>query len=120
MAAKSRTADPESIDPEKLRETIEWMDRLSQGGFSEIASIARLVLFRMEERASYGRPDDDIYYALKAIWGKADEIRDCINSEAEMVGCAHRDERLLRLLAAQQQDPEAGAARPGGRREVAA
>ena len=50
MAAQSQAAARQHTVPEvqKLRNAVEFMDCLSQGGFSEIASIAKLALYHRE------------------------------------------------------------------------
>lgn len=73
---------------------------LSPGRVCQIAAIASLALLSMEV------PDDfhlrsELAYALSAIRGKAQEIENCINSEAERVGCNYVDERRNRRIKAQ-------------------
>ena len=86
-------------DINKLRNTVEFIDCLAQGGFSEISAIARLALAQLERPEGYKHPEV-IAHALGAIWGKADEIMNCINNEAEQVGCNYVDESTTRRLAA--------------------
>ena len=74
----------------KLRNTVEFMDCLSQDGFSKIRSIARLALASLETPDGH-RSVDDIADALAAIWGLAETHQGCINSEAESVGCTYVD-----------------------------
>ena len=88
-----------TTEAQDLRDTILTIDCLSQGGFSEIASIARLALSRLETQDGY-RHLDDIANALSAIWGRADDTKNCINSEAGEVGCAFVDEARNRRMAA--------------------
>jgi len=83
---------------EDLLDTIKTMDALSQEGFSQIAAIASLALLAMETAA----PNDvaNVVQALRAIRGKAYDIENCINTEAEMVGGNHVDlDRRKKLLA---------------------
>src|SRR5690349_422366 len=75
---------------EKLRDVIQLMDNFSQHGFSQIAAIARLTLTSMQIPES-PRTLDDIAYALEAICQKAEYVEDCINGEAENVGCNYID-----------------------------
>lgn len=89
---------PASVD--QLRDAIQSMDGLSQEGFSEISSIARLALFRLETPDGH-RHMDIIAHALRAIHGKAETIKNCINCEAEHVGCNHIDQAAIRSLDAQ-------------------
>lgn len=86
-----------SANPEvqKLRNLVVDIDCLSQCGFSEISSIAKLALSRLETPDGH-RHIDDIANALKAIWGKADEIKSCIYFQAEDVGCNYVDEAQQR------------------------
>lgn len=99
MHAIQRQSAP-TTEVEDLQETILTIDCLAQGGFSEIASIARLALSRLETQDGY-RHLDDIANALSAIWGRADDTKNCINSEAGEVGCAFVDEARSRRMAAQ-------------------
>jgi len=80
----SKPIDQSSIAD--LRATIQNIDALSQEGFSQISSIASLVLLAMKDPA---RNAVDVEHALRVICGKAHDIEDCINAEAERVGCNH-------------------------------
>ena len=97
MAAQSQIAVRQHSTPEvqTLRDTVELMDCLSQSGFSEISSVAKLALSRLETPDGC-RHLDDIANALAAIWGKADDIQNCINSQAEEVGCNYVDDAKRR------------------------
>jgi len=108
MANRTQAATLKPVVPEaqKLRGVIEFMDCLSQGGLSEISSIAKLALSRLETPDGYDHLDD-IANALAAIWGKADETQNCINAEAEQVGCNYIDEAWRRRLTAQRAHREA-------------
>ena len=103
MADQAQTAALQHTVPEvqNLRNAVEFMDCLSQSGFSEISSIAKLALSRLETPDGY-RHLDNIANALKAIWGKADDIQNCINSEAEQVGCNYVDDAQRRRWDAQR------------------
>lgn len=92
-------AKPEEV--QGLRNTVELMDCLSQGGFSEIAAVASLALKSLETPEGY-RHLDDIIHALGAIRAKADDIRNCINCEAEQVGCSYVDDAVRRRRGAQR------------------
>lgn len=88
------TQKPTSTEADQikgLRGVVNFMDCLSQGGFSQIRAIAKLALAQLERPDGYHHPEL-IAHALSAIWGKAEEIENCINSEAEMVGCNYVDE----------------------------
>lgn len=78
-----------SADVIKLHNTIELLDSLSQEGFSQIAAIAGLALAAMQTQA--GNDLEAIAYALQAIKSKARDIENCINAEAEQVGCNYKD-----------------------------
>lgn len=90
--------------PEKLRETITEIDSMSQGAFSEIATIAKLCLASL--KTPEGCNDiDSIALVLSAIWGKALDAENYINSMAEGVGCNYKDqESLLRCSAKRKAD----------------
>jgi len=102
MAAQFRTADPRRTLPDiqELRDTIYAMDALSQEGFSEIESIAELVLVALETPTSY-QHINDIALALRVIREKASEIKNYIRNEAEEVGCNHVDKSERRRWEAQ-------------------
>lgn len=86
----SDQTDQQVKDSLKLRNTVEFMDCLSQDGFSKISSIARLALASLETPDGH-RSVDGIADALTAIWGLAENHQDCISSEAESVGCNYVD-----------------------------
>lgn len=88
-----------STDIRRLQAAVYDMDCLAQGGFSEISAIAKLALAAMETPDGYRHPET-IAQALRAIWGKADDIENCINCEAEEVGCNYRDPNTQRRYAA--------------------
>lgn len=90
------------VDEKLLRNAVNMMDCLSQGGFEQISSIAKLALSRLETPDGY-RHIDDIANALEVIWHKADDIQNCINFEAEQVGCNYIDVKLRRRSDAQMQ-----------------
>lgn len=76
-----------------LRSTIQGMDALSQEGFTHIASIASLAMLALEAGGIKTPAQEDVYQALQVISGKAQDIENCINSEAENVGCNYIDPR---------------------------
>jgi hypothetical protein len=88
MNSKSPQNDQEI---QKLRDKIHLLDTFSQHGFSQIAAIARLTLESLKVPGSYPGLDD-IAYALEAICEKAEYVENCINNEAESVGCNYIDE----------------------------
>ncbi len=104
MTTKSKVeADSTSNIPEvnALRGKITDIDALSQSGFSQIESIAQLALIALQTPEGY-RCIDDIYVALEAIRHKAQDIQNCINSEAENVGCNYIDDAQRRSWDAQR------------------
>ena len=100
----SKSTFTPSHDPavENLRNAVNVIDSLAQGGFSEIASIAKLALYSLETPEGC-RHLGNIANALTVIWGKADEIQTCIGSEAAAVGCSYTNDRQNRRLAALNQ-----------------
>ena len=95
----------QSISPSEvgaLKGAVIDMDCLSQQGLTEISSIAKLALARMETPEGY-RNMDDIANALIAIWVKANDIENCISSTAEGVGCNYIDEDARRRADAWRQ-----------------
>lgn len=81
----------------QLRDAIESMDSLSESGFSEIASIAKMALAYLET-PNVALHVEDIANALSAIQGKAEDIKNCINYQAEEVGCNYVDKAKIRRL----------------------
>lgn len=81
----------------QLRDAIESMDSLSEIGFSEIASIAKMALAYLET-PNVALHVEDIANALSAIQGKAEDIKSCINYQAEEVGCNYVDKAKIRRL----------------------
>lgn len=97
--------NPDVISPveaKSLRNAVEFMDSLSQDGFSQICSIAKLALSRLETPEGH-RHIDNIADALKAIWRIAEDAEGCINNTAESVGCSYVDEAARRLMDAARQ-----------------
>lgn len=81
-----------------LLNTIRTIDALSQEGFSQVAAIASLALLALKTAT----PSDvmNVIQALRAIRGKAQDIENCINYEAEQVGGNHVDQDLREKLLA--------------------
>lgn len=107
--AKSVPLSESSADATKLRSTLEFVDCLAQGGFSEVAAIAKLALQSLEHPDGY-RHLDNIVHALNAIWGKAEHIQSCISSEAERAGCSYVDDAERRRFDARRIACEQGIA----------
>ena len=82
-------------ETQRLRNAINMMDCLSQEGFSSIAAIAKLIITSLETSAVIDR--DTIAHAVHAILGKAQDIENCINYEAEKLDCNYRSESDARL-----------------------
>ena len=81
----------EAASLKNLRGAVKSIDALAQGGFGEIIAIAKLALAYLESAAGYQHPET-VALALRAIWGKAEQIEDTINAEAEAVGCEYIDD----------------------------
>lgn len=73
-----------------MADAIETMDALSQEGFGQIASIAKLALSHLETPRAY-RDHTEIARALEAIAHKAEDVMNCINVTAEDAGYAYVD-----------------------------
>ncbi len=96
---------------ETLRGAVNFMDALAQGGFSAISAVAQLALAQLETPDGY-RHLDNLVYALCVIRDKADDIQNCINCEAEQVGCNYVDDAQRRRWAAQRAHREQETAHP--------
>ncbi|MDR0215907.1 MAG: hypothetical protein LBJ15_18190 [Comamonas sp.] len=93
-----KAATPQSTaeaDTRKLMGAVEFMDGLAQEGFSVIAAVAKLALVSLETPEGHHNLSN-IYFALEAIAGKAEEIQNCINHEAEKVGCSYTNDQWNR------------------------
>ncbi len=97
----------------RLRMAVETIDNLSQDGFSDISAIAQLALHWLESPRGCANLEV-IAQALTLIHGKASDIKDCINAEAEAVGCNYTDPALTRRRRATAAAP---AGVQGGRHE---
>ncbi|MDR0273980.1 MAG: hypothetical protein LBI48_01295 [Burkholderiaceae bacterium] len=98
-----------SGEVDKLRTAVMNMDSLSQQGCDEIAAIAGLALTCFETTEGYRRLDD-VAIALGAIRRKANDTMDCINGEAEGVGCNYVDKAERGRWAAMRAAHEQGIA----------
>ena len=96
---------------DQLREAITEIDCMAQSAFSEIATLARLVLHSLETKEPYNNPES-LADVLTVIWGKALDAENYINCMAEGVGCNYKNEALHRRYEAQR---KAGAATTSGR-----
>lgn len=87
---------------DRLRAAITDMDSLSQHGFSQIASVARLALLAMETPEAARNPDR-LADAFELIWTIAEDVQNCINARAEELGCNYIDPAAHRRQAARAQ-----------------
>ncbi|MEN2672549.1 hypothetical protein [Herbaspirillum huttiense] len=87
----------------RLEAAVSTMDSLSQAGFNQVLSIAKLALSSMEqsETGAVARAEV-IAHALTAIWSIAENHVDSINFSAEEVGCEFSDLRKMRRMNAQR------------------
>ncbi|WP_216293259.1 hypothetical protein [Delftia acidovorans] len=74
-----------------LASAIEMMDGLSQDGFNQIMSIAKLALLSLETPAG-NRDLAPMAHALELMVAHAQDTMNCINTHAESVGHSWRDE----------------------------
>lgn len=95
---------------ERLREKLLLVDSVSQDAFGRIKSLCNVALLAMEQ---HGHPVDieDLAQVLKQIDQASDEAENCINSEAESVGCDFKDQKWYRRLDAR--DAWRKAVKPG-------
>ena len=89
MAAQSVTPplSPDHPAIRDLRHAVELMDCLSQEGFGQIAAIARCAEVYIGHATDPLR-QDILATVLRAIQGRADDIQNSINLQAEDVGCS--------------------------------
>lgn len=73
-----------------LREVVMAMDELSQDGFGRIKGLTQLALLSLEAPEGH-RNTGDLVAALKTIGMIAEDMENCINSEAGSVGCGYQD-----------------------------
>lgn len=71
-------------------ETIRTMDGLAQDGFGRIAAMARVALLAFESEVKSQNLDAfaGVFEAIRVI---AEDVENCINVEAEQVGCNYVD-----------------------------
>lgn len=74
------------------------IDSLSQQGFGQIAAIARLALVAMESPETCRHPEY-LAHAFEVIWSIAEDVQNCINAQAEEVGCNYIDPAVSRRQA---------------------
>lgn len=83
---------PKVHTADELKSVIYDMDYLSQCGFDEISSVAKLALIALESPNAYQNPEH-IAKAFIVILGRAGDFMNAINCEAENVGSNYRDKR---------------------------
>lgn len=98
---QSQQTQADVVQRDLLKAAITEMDALSQNGFSEIAAIANLALLALEHRDAPHRMEH-IAYAFSAICGVAECAENCINSQAEEVGCNYIDQASHRRMDARR------------------
>lgn len=76
---------------DQLSNAITEMDGMAQGALNEIGVIADLALASMKTPDAYRNPEI-FATVLSAIWSKAFDAKNCINSMAEDVGCNYINE----------------------------
>jgi len=79
-----------SASAEKLRDTIQTIDSISQQGMTKISTIAQMALGLMETERAYLCPEI-LAQVLTAIAREAEDVENLINSEAESVDCNYKD-----------------------------
>jgi hypothetical protein len=84
-----------SIDA--LRSTLELVDNMSQDAFGRIKSLCKVALIAMEQQS---RPVEmeDLAQILKQIEQASEEAENCINVEAESLGCNYKDQAWYRRI----------------------
>ena len=90
-----------AVVTKKLRKTINTIDCLSQNAFSDIQAITTMALAYIEATSNTGEWDEmghtTLARALNIIRDRTHDAENCINVEAETVGCNYtgsHDEQL--------------------------
>jgi len=83
---------PKAHNIEEFKSAVYEMDYLSQCGFTEISAVAKLALIALESPNAYQNPKH-IAQAFVVILGRANDLMNAINCEAENVECAYIDKR---------------------------
>ena len=81
------TPPPNQDTITRLQRAVNNIDSASQQGLSQIASIASLAIHHIERGTESATQMEHLANALRVIQDKALEVENCINSEAERVGC---------------------------------
>lgn len=91
MIPKRRAADwKPSEDLEAVKGAALMMDELAQCGFGRIKGLARLALLSLETPEGH-RDVSALVAALTTIGMIAEDMANCVNSEAGDVGCGYTD-----------------------------
>lgn len=108
--SSAKALESKASELQTLRNTIEDMDALSHSSFSKILTIASLASASLEAALAKGDLTD-IWSALSIINQDALEGMDCINVEADKVGCKHaRDHSYREKLVMRNRAAESRAA----------
>lgn len=76
-------------DVKRLRGVITDMGAISQGGFTDIATVAQMALLWLDSPNKAAHMEV-VAQALKLIWCRAEDAENSINAVAEDVGCNFR------------------------------
>ena len=92
-------ASATSEEVRKLRMTVLDMDALAQEGFDRIAAISLLAIDSLESPGAINAINAiTLLHALRAINYTAQDMLNCIGTQAEDVGCGHVDKGAMRVL----------------------
>jgi hypothetical protein len=99
--------DAKCTDILKLHGQIEFMDSLSQAQCGEIEAIASTTLIAMRS-AEFWRHPERVEGVMLAILGRAQDLMNSLNAEAEAVGCNFIDgnERMRHAAFYENRDRE--------------
>lgn len=85
-------APPDQGTITRLQRAVNNIDCASQQGLSQIASIASLAIHHIQHGSESAAQMEHLANALRVIQDKALEVENCINSEAERVGCHYEED----------------------------
>ena len=86
------TPPPNQDTITRLQRAVNNIDSASQRGLSQIASIASLAIHHTKHGTESAAQMEHLANALRVIQDKALEVENCINSEAERVGCHYEED----------------------------
>ncbi len=72
---------------QRLESSVTDIDAISQEGLTEITALCRMTQFVLEMTGDKKGIVKDLYQVLNIIKTKAGELENCINSQAELLGC---------------------------------